>query len=145
VEIYTIGFTQKSAQQFFTILKERGIRRLIDIRLNNSSQLAGFTKASDLAWFLREICDADYQHEPLLAPTKELLSGYRAGKLDWTEYERVFAGLMTERDVANHIDPTLFSEPTVLLCSEPTADQCHRRLVAEHLQRTWGDVEIVHL
>lgn len=145
MEIYTIGFTQKSARQFFDLLKANGIRRLIDVRLSNSGQLAGFTKAADLAYFLREICDAEYVHEPRLAPTKELLSNYRSGKCTWTEYEEIFNGLMTERQIAANISQSLFEVPAVMLCSEATADQCHRRLVAEYLQRHWGDVTIQHL
>jgi uncharacterized protein (DUF488 family) len=145
VEIYTIGFTQKSARQFFDILKANGIRRLVDVRLSNSGQLAGFTKATDLAYFLSEICDAEYVHEPRLAPTKELLSDYRNGKRTWAEYEVIFNGLMAERQIASTISPSLFDGPAVMLCSEATADQCHRRLVAEYLQRHWDDVTIRHL
>jgi uncharacterized protein (DUF488 family) len=145
VEIYTIGFTQKSARQFFDILKGNGIRRVIDIRLHNSGQLAGFTKQHDLEYFLAEICGAEYVHEPRLAPTKELLSDYRAGRRSWQDYERIFEGLLVERQIAGTLDQALFDRPAVLLCSEPTADQCHRRLVAEHLQRHWDGVTIHHL
>jgi uncharacterized protein (DUF488 family) len=145
VEIFTIGFTQKSAEQFFNLLKAHGIRQLIDIRLNNSGQLAGFTKHQDLRYFLREICAAEYRHEVSLSPTKDLLDGTRAGRYTWQEYESIFEQLMVERDIANRLDPNLFSVPTVLLCSEATADHCHRRLVAEHLQRAWGNVTITHL
>jgi uncharacterized protein (DUF488 family) len=145
MEIYTIGFTQKSAREFFELLRIHKIRRLIDIRLNNAGQLAGFTKSQDLRYFLRELCDAEYLHEPLLAPTKELLNDYRNGRCSWHEYERVFAGLMRDREVATRVSSCLFKVPAVLLCSEATADQCHRRLVAEHLQHAWGDVTIVHL
>jgi uncharacterized protein (DUF488 family) len=145
VEIYTIGFTQKSARQFFGILKSNQIRNLLDIRLSNSGQLAGFTKSTDLAYFLRELCDADYLHEPRLAPTKELLSGYRNGEFSWADYERIFNQLLIERDVEHTIDPALFVERTAMLCSEAMPEQCHRRLVAEYLQRAWGDVTIRHL
>jgi uncharacterized protein (DUF488 family) len=145
VEICTIGFTQKSARQFFGILKTAGIERLLDIRLNNQSQLAGFTKQADLAYFLDAICGARYEHEPLLAPTKDLLSSYRAGKTSWTQYERIFNGLLAERKIVEKLDPQAFARRTVLLCSEPTPEQCHRRLVAEHLQRAWDDVRITHL
>jgi uncharacterized protein (DUF488 family) len=145
VVIFTIGFTQKSAEEFFSILKRNGIRRLIDVRLNNSGQLAGFTKSTDLRYFLRELCGADYVHMPELAPTKELLSDYRAKKITWQDYERVFDRLMTERRIETALDPTLFAEPAVLLCSEPTADKCHRRLVAEYLQHSWEDVRAIHL
>lgn len=145
VTIYTVGFTKKSAEQFFGLLRANGIRRVVDIRLSNSGQLAGFTKHDDLRFFLSEICDAEYVHEPRLAPTKELLTSFRDRKLPWDEYEQVFEGLMVERRVADTIDRSLFAEPAVMLCSEATADECHRRLVAEHLKTAWGDVEIVHL
>jgi uncharacterized protein (DUF488 family) len=145
VEIYTIGFTKKSAAEFFETLKRAGIRRLIDIRLKNSAQLAGFTKRDDLAYFLREICDADYRHEPLLAPTPEMLERYRKRRATWDEYERQFLRLMEQRRIDEILDPALFAIPTVLLCSEPTAERCHRRLVVEFLRARWKDVQPVHL
>lgn len=145
MEIYTIGFTQKTAEEFFAILKRAGIRRLLDVRLNNSSQLAAFTKRDDLKYFLREICGAEYVHEPLLAPTEEMLATYRKGKGTWAAYEPKFRALLAERHVEKHLDRQSFEKPTVLLCSEPTADQCHRRLVAEYLKAKWKGVEIVHL
>ena len=145
MEIYTIGFTQKTAEEFFGILKRAGIRRLLDVRLNNSSQLAAFTKRDDLRYFLREICAAEYEHEPLLAPTEEMLTNYKKGKGKWAAYERKFLALMAERQVEEHLDRQSFETPTVLLCSEPTAEQCHRRLVAEYLSEKWGEVKIIHL
>lgn len=145
MEIYTIGFTQKSARQFFELLKAHGIRRVVDIRRRNTGQLAGFTKKDDLEYFLHEIVGADYVHEPLLAPSDELLSDYRAGKTSWEQYEPIFHGQLVERDVVNVVPRSLFDRPAALLCSEPTADQCHRRLVAEHLRQAWGDVRVVHL
>lgn len=145
MEIYTIGFTKKSAAEFFETLRRAGIRRLIDIRLKNSAQLAGFTKRDDLAYFLREICDAEYRHEPLLAPTPEMLERYRKRRATWDEYERQFLRLMEQRRIDEVLDPTLFAIPTVLLCSEPTAERCHRRLVVEFLRARWKDVQPVHL
>ena len=145
MEIYTIGFTKKSAAEFFETLKRAGIRRLIDVRLKNSAQLAGFTKRDDLAYFLREICDADYRHEPLLAPTPEMLERYRKRRASWDEYERQFLRLMEQRRIDEILDPALFAIPTVLLCSEPTAERCHRRLVVEFLRARWKDVQPVHL
>ena len=145
MEIYTAGFTHTSAERFFERLRGAGIRRLIDVRLNNVSQLAGFSKRDDLAYFLRVICDADYLHEPLLAPTQELLDGYRKAKGSWEDYERRFLALMDERRIAERLDRRLFDVPAVLLCSEATAEHCHRRLVAEYLRDQWGDVRIVHL
>jgi uncharacterized protein (DUF488 family) len=145
VEVYSIGFTKKTAEQFFGCLKRAGIRRLIDVRLNNVSQLAGFTKREDLQFFLKEICGADYQHEPLLAPTPEILDDYKKKKGAWSEYEKKFLALMAERRIEERIDRSLFSIPTVLLCSEPTAERCHRRLVLEYLRDKWGDVELINL
>ncbi len=145
MEIYSIGFTQKSADQFFELLKSHGIRRLIDVRLNNISQLAGFSKRDDLAYFLRELVGAEYRHEPMLAPTQELLDAYKKQKGSWSEYERDFDALMTERRVEERLDPTLFTVPSVLLCSEATPEHCHRRLVIEYLDRHWGGVSAVHL
>jgi uncharacterized protein (DUF488 family) len=115
------------------------------VRLNNTSQLAGFSKRDDLIYFLREICGADYIHEPLLAPTQVLLDEYRKHKGGWEAYERRFLALMGERRIEEQISHDLFAIPTVLLCSEATAEHCHRRLVLEYLQRQWGDISIVHL
>jgi uncharacterized protein (DUF488 family) len=145
MEIYTIGFTQKSAKQFFGILKDNGIKRLIDIRISNVSQLAGFTKKDDLEFFLKEICDADYIHMPILAPTEEIMHSYRRKEIDWDEFEKQFKKLLNERKVDKEVDKKIFKERAVLLCSEPTADKCHRRLVAEYLRDKWGGVEIIHL
>lgn len=145
MEIYTIGFTQKTAEQFFGLLNAHRIRRLIDIRLNPTGQLSGFAKPADLAYFLRELCDGEYVHEPLLAPTKELLAGYRARRYSWADYEVIFQQLMLDRRVTDELDRAVFEPCAVLLCSEPTADRCHRRLVAEHLASSWPDVKIVHL
>ena len=122
-----------------------GIKRLLDVRLNNVSQLAGFSKKDDLSYFLRALLVADYLHEPLLAPTQELLDEYRKHKGGWENYERRFLALMRERQVERRIDRALFAVPTVLLCSEATPERCHRRLVAEYLRNAWGDLTITHL
>jgi uncharacterized protein (DUF488 family) len=145
MEVFTIGFTKKTAEQFFGILRRHGIKRLIDVRLNNMSQLAGFTKREDLQFFLKEICGADYVHEPLLAPTQDMLDAYKKAKGDWSEYEKVFLGLMAARKIEDRIDRSLFQVPATLLCSEPTAENCHRRLVVEYLQEKWGDLKVRHL
>jgi uncharacterized protein (DUF488 family) len=145
MEIYSIGFTQKSAGEFFTALKVAGIRRLLDVRLNNTSQLAAFAKKDDLAYFLEAICGAEYHHEPLLAPTQDILDTYKKRKGDWAAYEREFLTLMGERKVEAKLDRAQFAQPTVLLCSEPTPEHCHRRLVLEYLQKKWGDITIHHL
>lgn len=144
-KIYTIGFAQKSAEEFFGRLKQHHIRQLVDVRLHNTSQLAGFSKKGDLAYFLKEILGAQYLHEPMLAPTETLLRSYQKGKIGWEEYEQGFLELMNQRRVEQRIMKELFAKPTVLLCSEPLADKCHRRLVAEYLAEKWGSVEIVHL
>ena len=145
MEVYTIGFTQKNAREFFGRLKQAGIRRLVDIRLHNASQLAGFTKKEDLRFFLEQLCGAEYLHEPLLAPTAEILDDYRKRKGTWQRYETRFLRLMKERRIEHALDRALFDRPTVLLCSEPEATHCHRRLVAEYLSARWGGLEIVHL
>ncbi len=145
MDVYTIGFTKRTAADFFGTLKRAGIRRLLDVRLNNTSQLAGFAKQEDLRFFLKELCAADYMHEPLLAPTQEILDAYKKGKGSWEEYVRCFLALLAERRVEARLDRSLFEVPTVLLCSEKSATHCHRRLVLEYLQAKWGDLRIVHL
>ncbi len=145
MEVYSIGFTKKTAGQFFGLLKSAAIRRLLDVRLNNASQLAGFSKRGDLEYFLREICGAEYRHEPLLAPTKDMLGDYRKRKGSWQVYERRFLNLMADRHIENKLDMADFAAPTVLLCSEPTPDHCHRRLVLEYLQQKWPKLTIHHL
>jgi len=143
--IYTIGFQGKTAEEFFEALKGAGIRRLVDVRLRNNSHLAGFARRVHLEYFLKEICGADYVHEPLLAPTVELLDSWRAKTLPWDEYEKRFGALLKQRKIEDVIDKSVFSVPSVLLCSEPKAERCHRRLVAEYLAGKWGGAEIVHL
>lgn len=144
MKVYTLGFTKKSAEAFFSTLRDSGARRVVDVRLNNVSQLAGFSKRDDLRYFLREICDLDYVHLPALAPTQELLSAYRKGGGDWPAYEREFLSLMRARRIENTIPPDLIADGC-LLCSEDKPHHCHRRLVAEYLRDRWGDLEIVHL
>lgn len=145
MEIYTIGFTQTTAEHFFGRLKAAGVQRLLDVRLNNSSQLAGFAKAQDLPFLLRELVGARYEHDPRLAPTQDLLDEYKKRKGEWAVYERGFLELMTQRTIEHALCPTEFETPTALLCSEATAANCHRRLVCEYLARHWPDVRPVHL
>lgn len=145
MEVYTIAFTQRAAAEFFGALKSAGVKRLLDVRLNNTSQLAGFSKRDDLAFFLKEICGAEYLHEPLLAPTQELLDGYKKHNGNWDEYERRFLELMADRRIEERLDRVLLETPTALLCSERTADRCHRRLVVEYLDAKWGGISAVHL
>jgi len=145
ITIFTIGFVGKSAKEFFEALRAAGVKRLIDVRLNNVSQLAGFTKKKDLEYFLRVIADIDYAHFEDLAPTKDILDRFKKQKeIDWADYERRFNTLMEQRSPETHHLPGEFDH-ACLLCSEATAENCHRRLVAEHLQRTWSNVKIKHL
>jgi uncharacterized protein (DUF488 family) len=118
---------------------------VIDVRLHNTSQLAGFTKRDDLEFFLAAICDAAYCHQPLLSPTEEILEGYKKKAISWEDYEARFRALLAERRVEDVLDRQSFAVPTALLCSEPTPEHCHRRLVAEHLAARWEDVNVVHL
>lgn len=145
MEIYSIGFTQSTAERFFGRLSAAGVTHLLDVRLNNVSQLAGFAKRDDLAFFVGKLCGATYTHEPLLAPSQELLDAYKKQKGIWADYKREFLALLARRHIETELDRTLFDKPTALLCSEPTADHCHRRLVLEYLQEKWGDIDIVHL
>lgn len=133
-KLYTIGFTGKNAEEFFTILKRKGVKILLDIRLNNVSQLAGFSKGKDLAYFVRVILDGQYYHNTDLAPTKELLKKYQADE-DWQSYEKEFLAILEKRNVESKINAELLKGPTVLLCSEKTPEKCHRRLTAEYLQK----------
>ncbi len=142
--LFTIGFTRKSAEEFFEALQHAGVRRVVDIRLSNSSQLAGFAKGRDLPYLLRAIAGIDYVHRPELAPTKGLLDTFKAGDIDWGEYERAFRELMAERGALERVGPEL-QDGDCLLCSEPTPEHCHRRLVAEGLVGEWGDVQVCHL
>ena len=146
MKIYTIGFTQKSAQEFFELLRQAGVQRLVDVRLKPNGQLAGFTKQADLPYFLERLAGGcSYLHLPELAPTKEILSDYRSDG-DWERYVERFEALMDERQIPAGLARAGFeAAPSCLLCSEATPEQCHRRLVAERLQRAWGEVEIVHL
>jgi uncharacterized protein (DUF488 family) len=144
LKVYTIGFTKKSAADFFELLQESGAKRLIDVRLNNVSQLSGFAKRDDLEYFLNKICGIRYVHLPELAPTREMLDAYRKEHHDWDTYERQFLALMDERRIEKKGIKRTISNGC-LLCSEDKPERCHRRLVAEYLNKEWGDVEIVHL
>ena len=125
-------------------MKDAGIERLVDVRLNNASRLAGFARRADLPFFLERLCGSEYLHEPRLAPTREILDAYRKGG-GWPDYERAFLDLPRERRVEETLDRDLFEIPTVLLCSEASAEHCHRRLVLEYLDREWKDIRAVHL
>lgn len=142
--LFTIGFTRKSAERFFTLLKEAQVRRVIDVRLNNRSQLAGFSKVTDLEYFLRAIGGIEYRHLTELAPTQELLDTYKKKKGSWSEYEGGFLELLRRRGVDRSLDRSVF-DMACLLCSEHEPRHCHRRLVAEYLKDKWGGVEVRHL
>lgn len=142
--VYTIGFTKKSAADFFSLLRKSGAKRVVDVRLNNVSQLAGFSKRDDLKFFLTEIVGMDYVHLPLLAPTADILDAYKKHKGDWNVYEPAFLDLMRKREIEKRIDPRLI-KGGCLLCSEEKPHHCHRRLVAEYLRSKWGEFEIRHL
>ena len=147
MNIYTIGFTQKTAEQFFERIKRNGIELLVDIRLNNKSQLAGFSKGPDLAYFLREICKTKYVHCEEYAPTKELLAEYQKGTVSWEAYEERFDAIMEQRGAyKGFLDRFSAFEKVCLLCSEANPEHCHRRLVAEKIRSCAPEkVEIIHL
>ncbi len=141
----TIGFTRKSAEAFFTLLRDNGVARVIDVRLNNVSQLAGFAKRDDLKYFLEHLCAAQYLHVPDLAPTPDMLHAYRRNALSWEQFEDRFLNLMAQRNVERVIDRSLLDRGC-LLCSEHEPYHCHRRLVANYLNESWGSIlEVRHL
>ena len=144
MKIFTIGFTKKSAEQFFDALSRNGVTKLLDIRLNNKSQLAAFAKEEDLRYFLKKICAIEYRHIPQCAPSEELLKKYQKKEIDWNGYEKEFKELIKKRNVVS-----LFNKDNLanvcFLCSEPTPEQCHRRILVEYLKDHFSDIEIVHL
>ena len=144
MRVFTIGFTRKSAETFFFTLCGSAAKRVVDVRLNNVSQLAGFSKRDDLHYFLRAICSLDYLHLPELAPTQDLLDQYRKLKGGWPAYERQFLALMKQRRIEETVPRDVIADGC-LLCSEDLPDRCHRRLVAEYLRDHWGNLDIVHL
>jgi uncharacterized protein (DUF488 family) len=145
LKIYTIGFTQKSAEQFFGLLRSNGIEKIIDIRVHPGGQLAGFAKDRDLAFFLRELAGIEYVHLPELAPTEDLMKAYRADK-DATAWEAGYRQLLVERGVPVGLERAMFEQKVCcLLCSEAQAEHCHRRIAAEEMKRVWGNVEVFHI
>jgi uncharacterized protein (DUF488 family) len=146
MKLFTIGFSGKNAKTFFELLKKNGVRTLIDIRLNNKSQLAGFTKAGDIPYFLEEICNIKYIHHELLAPTKDLLDGYKSGEITWQEYEIEFNRILESREILKNINFESLDN-SCFLCSEALPKQCHRRLLAEYVQKNLytQNIEITHL
>lgn len=143
MNLFTIGYTQKSAEEFFTLLTKNSVKKLIDIRLNNTSQLAGFANVKHLPYLLK-LHNIGYEYKTEFAPTKELLKGYQDENIDWEEYEKQYNQILIDRDILKNISPSEF-EDAVLLCSEPTAEQCHRRLAAEYIAKYFENVNIKHL
>jgi len=144
MKLFTIGFTQKNAEDFFSRIRTSGVKRIIDIRVHPDGQLSGFARQSDLPYFLSKLAGGcEYLHLPALAPTKELLKQYRESG-DWDFYVEQFESLMDERNIPAALKLGDFDE-ACLLCSEDQPDQCHRRLIAERLAKRWADVEIIHL
>lgn len=144
--IFTIGFAQKSAERFFQILKENNVECLIDVRLNNVSQLAGFTKSKDLQYFLKTIVDADYIHNIKYAPTKDILDDYKKNKISWLEYEIKYRKLIESRKIEQIFKNDIKNYNNVcLLCSEPLPQNCHRRLLAEYIKNKINNIDIKHL
>ena len=143
--VSTIGFTRTTAEGFFERLLKSGVKRVVDVRLRNTSQLAGFAKSDDLAYFLKKIGGIEYAHQPLLAPTDAMLKAYKKEKGDWDAYEARFMALMAQRQIENRLRPEML-EGTCLLCSEATPHHCHRRLVCEYLNDKWnGALTVRHL
>ena len=144
IKLFTIGFTKKNAKEFFNLLKDNHVNKIVDTRINNTSQLSGFAKADDLRYFAKEIAGINYQHKIDFAPTKELLSKYRKGNMTWDEYEKEYLNLLDMRKVSKKVDVHKLHE-NCLLCSEHTVEKCHRRLLAEYFKEVNNDVEIIHL
>ena len=142
--LFTIGFTKKSAERFFESLREAGVCRVVDVRLNNSSQLAGFSKRDDLKYFLKAICGIEYAHLPEFAPKQEILDGYKKEEGSWDRYETLYLELLRERSASRTMMREFF-DGACLLCSEATPEHCHRRLLAEYLRDKWGELRIVHI
>ena len=146
IKVCTIGFTKKTAKQFFSILTKNNIDAVVDIRLNNSSQLAGFSKYPDIEFFLEKICNTGYKHDLHFAPKDSTLTKYKKKQISWDEYEKEFAQTMLERKIIEYIKANYSSEGSIcLLCSEPTPENCHRRLVAKYFKEIFHEVQILHL
>ena len=144
IKLFTIGFTEKSAETFFDLLKKGGVKKILDTRLNNVSQLAAFAKGRDLKYFAKEIANIEYEHRIDLAPTKELLSDYRNKKVTWEEYQKIYIKTLDDRNILKKIDFNKL-DGSCLLCSEHKPDMCHRRLLAEYFRKANKEIEIIHL
>ena len=144
MNVFTIGFTEKTAKRFFELIRNSGVKRVVDVRLNNTGQRAGFSKQADLAYFLRELCQVEYIHVPELAPTKDILDVYKKHGGAWSVYEAEFLNLMERRRIDQSVAKDIVDQGC-LLCSENKPHHCHRRLVVEYLQNKWGDINTTHL
>ena len=144
MNVFTIGFTEKTAKRFFELIQSSGVKRVVDVRLNNTGQLAGFSKQADLVYFLRELCQVEYIHVPELAPTKDILDVYKKHGGTWSVYEAEFLNLMERRRIDQSVAKDIVDQGC-LLCSENKPHHCHRRLVVEYLQNKWGDINTTHL
>ena len=144
MNVFTIGFTEKTAKRFFELIRSSGVKRVVDVRLNNTGQLAGFSKQADLVYFLRELCQVEYIHVPELAPTKDILDVYKKHGGTWSVYEAEFLNLMERRRIDQSVAKDIVDQGC-LLCSENKPHHCHRRLVVEYLQNKWGDINTTHL
>ena len=144
-KIFTIGFTKKTAEEFFSLLEKNSVTEIIDVRLNNTSQLAGFSKFPDIKFFLQKIANINYRHEKIFAPTEDILNNYKKKIIDWADYEKEFEKIMIERNISDYILKNYFyADKICLLCSEVEAKNCHRRLVAEKFSEVFN-IEIIHL
>lgn len=146
-DIFTIGFTKKSAKYFFEILKEKQIALMLDVRLNNTSQLSGFSKYPDIEYFLNSICNIQYINDVNFSPEEWVLKDYKSKKLTWNEYVDYFDTAMKERQILEYIkvNYSSFDEKNIcLLCSEDKPDKCHRLLVAQRFKQVFG-CNIIHL
>lgn len=144
IRLYTIGFTEKSAERFFQLLEHNQVKKIIDTRVSNNSQLSGFAKGTDLAFFAKQLANINYEHQLNFAPSRELLGAYRKKEISWDEYAEEYIGLLEERHIRGEVDIASLHE-CCLLCSEHTAEKCHRRLLAEYLQKLNSDIEVIHL
>ena len=145
ITLYTIGFTKKSAEQFFNLLRDNGVKQLVDVRISNGSQLSGFAKGKDLEFFVKEICHIPYKHITDFSPTKELLDKWHKQVVTWKEYEDIYTSMLKERDILRKYGVRQF-DGTCFLCSEETTENCHRRLLAEYMKKhSAEEVKIVHL
>ena len=145
ITLFTIGFTKKSAEQFFNLLRDNRIKQLVDVRINNTSQLAGFAKGQDLKFFVNEICHIPYKHVTDFAPTKELLDKWHKQEVSWLEYESIYTSMLKDRNILGKYGIKQF-DGSCFLCSEDTPEHCHRRLLAEYMKKHFTEeVKIVHL